>query len=60
MTTELTYTNSSGSGAIFSGTREHRYCLWRVWNTPAYRKVLFIGLNPSTADEVSNDTEVGF
>ena len=34
----------------------HRYALWRIWDqTPP---AMFIGLNPSTADEVENDPTV--
>src|SRR4051794_40613474 len=42
---------------IFSDDRRHRYVLERRWSTsgPA---ILFIGLNPSTADEVRNDPTV--
>lgn len=45
------------SGAVFSKDKKHRYALWRVWdaeNTLA----MFIGLNPSTADEIENDPTV--
>lgn len=50
-------------GAIFSPTREHRYLLWRQWTSdhidkPTRGTVTFIGLNPSTADEVVNDPTV--
>ena len=40
--------------AIFSPCRRYRYALWRTWdqNKPS---VLFIGLNPSTADETNDD-----
>ena len=42
------------SGAILSKNRHYRYALWRIWDE---RKpwVLFIGLNPSTADESHDD-----
>lgn len=45
------------SGAIFSKDRIYRYALWRVWNRerPA---MIFIGLNPSYADEVKDDATV--
>ena len=45
------------SGATFSECKKYRYALWRVWdqNRP---KVMFIGLNPSTADEVNNDPTI--
>jgi hypothetical protein len=46
-----------GKGAKFSPDRIHRYRLWRIWNknkAPA----LFIGLNPSTADENADDPTI--
>ena len=44
-------------GADFSECRKYRYTLWRFWdkNLP---KIMFLGLNPSTADEVNNDPTV--
>lgn len=42
------------SGAIFSACRLYRYALWRTWDD-ALPMVLFIGLNPSTADVEHND-----
>lgn len=45
------------SGALFSPNRLHRYWLWRTWS-PADKPLVFIGLNPSTADEVKNDPTV--
>jgi hypothetical protein len=42
------------SGAVFSPCREYRYVLWRTWDDKGPR-VNFIGLNPSTADEVLDD-----
>ena len=43
--------------AKFSKDRIYRYALWRIWddNQP---KVMFIGLNPSTADETKDDPTV--
>lgn len=40
--------------AEFSTCRTYRYALWRTWDD-ARGKVLFIGLNPSTADEARDD-----
>lgn len=42
------------SGAIFSSCKKERYVLWRKWNT-ARPNLLFIGLNPSKADENFDD-----
>jgi len=42
------------SGAVFSPCRSYRYVLWRTWDDKLPR-VNFVGLNPSTADEVSDD-----
>lgn len=43
--------------AKFSACRRYRYALWRSWE-PAGPKVLFIGLNPSTADETKDDATI--
>lgn len=45
------------TGAEFSPCREYRYRLWRIWDD---RKphALFVMLNPSTADERTNDPTV--
>jgi len=45
------------SGAIFSNCREYRYVLWRIWDDDM-PKVMFIGLNPSTADETDDDPTI--
>lgn len=45
------------TGATFSPCRTWRYVLWRVWNE-ALPKVAFIGLNPSTADEMQDDPTI--
>lgn len=43
-------------GAEFSPCRKHRYVLWRRWNWQGYaNQVMFIGLNPSVANETDND-----
>lgn len=42
---------------IFSPDRKYRYTLYREWE-PSKPLVAFIGLNPSTADEVQNDPTV--
>lgn len=45
------------SGAAFSPCRLYRYALWREWD-PALPTVIFCGLNPSTADETTDDPTV--
>lgn len=45
------------NGAEFSECRKYRYALWRIWNTEK-PKIMFIGLNPSTANEASNDPTI--
>ncbi len=48
------------SGATFNEERTHRYVLWRSFTAdPEPRRMAaFIGLNPSTADEITNDRTV--
>ena len=43
---------------IFSPCRQYRYTLWRAWDMFSPRYVMFIGLNPSTADEVQDDPTI--
>ena len=43
--------------ALFSPDRRYRYKLSRIW-APSKPRILFIGLNPSTADEVIDDATV--
>jgi hypothetical protein len=45
------------SSARLSECRLYRYALWRIWDERAPR-VLFVGLNPSTADESTDDATV--
>ena len=45
------------SGAVFSECKRYRYSLWRVWN-PDLPVCMFLMLNPSTADETTNDPTV--
>ena len=45
------------SDAHFSKDRIYRYALWRTWDE-SKPKVLFVGLNPSTADEVQDDPTI--
>lgn len=44
-------------GATFSKNREYRYSLWRIWDKEL-PLVMFIGLNPSTANEDENDATI--
>jgi hypothetical protein len=41
-------------GADISADHLYRYSLWRIWQ-PAEPLVMFIGLNPSTADATTDD-----
>lgn len=43
--------------AILSSCRLYRYALWRTWDE-SKDKVMFIGLNPSTADETGDDRTI--
>ena len=45
------------SGAIFSQCRKYRYVLWRIWDD-LKPKLLFIGLNPSTGNELEDDPTI--
>ena len=46
-----------GDGAIFSACRRYRFRLWRTWD-PMLPTMMFLGLNPSTADETANDPTI--
>lgn len=47
------------SGAEFSDCRTYRYALWRKWDWQGFaNQVMFIGLNPSTADETEDDPTI--
>jgi hypothetical protein len=48
---------SALSGAEFSQCRKFRYALWRIWDE-AKPLVMFIGLNPSTANESDDDPTI--
>lgn len=52
-----THIGQNCAGAIFSRDRRYRYALWRVWDReqPA---IIFIGLNPSYANEYKDDPTV--
>ncbi|MDB6017709.1 MAG: hypothetical protein JWR19_2198 [Pedosphaera sp.] len=42
----------------FSPDRKHRYTLWREFDLFSSKFVMFIGLNPSTADETQDDNTI--
>ena len=43
--------------ASFSNCRKYRYALWRTWDE-SKPYAMFIGLNPSTADETDDDPTI--
>ncbi len=45
------------AGADFSECRQYRYALWRIWDKTK-PLVMFVGLNPSTANESEPDNTV--
>ncbi len=45
------------NGAEFSEDRKYRYALWRIWNDKL-PLVAIVGLNPSTANETSDDPTI--
>jgi hypothetical protein len=47
----------SATVSIFSRDEHYRYALWRNWS-PNAGQALFIGLNPSTADQEINDPTI--
>jgi hypothetical protein len=49
--------NQQCSNAIFSECRNYRYALIRIWDENKPR-IMFIGLNPSTANESQNDPTI--
>lgn len=46
------------STAVFSPCREYRFELWRRWGADDDPFAMFIGLNPSTADETKDDPTI--
>lgn len=48
---------SVDAGAEFSTDRKYRYALWRIWDK-SKPLVMFIGLNPSTANEGKTDPTI--
>lgn len=47
---------SQFSGAVLDNQRKHRFLLWRFWDDSP--RMLFIGLNPSTANELEDDPTI--
>ena len=43
---------------VFSSCRRYRYVLWREWGAGNPSYALFIGLNPSIADEIEDDPTI--
>lgn len=56
----MTQLFDSGKGATFSECRLYRYSLWRDWadSDTFPGRCVFIGLNPSTADEQDDDPTI--
>lgn len=42
----------------FSDDRLYRFTLWREWDMMNSRYAMFVGLNPSTADEIKDDPTI--
>lgn len=55
-------TAGPSGGAVLSSCGLYRYALWRFWEgshqADAHRAVVFIGLNPSTADASQDDPTI--
>lgn len=49
--------NEEDNGATFSSDRKYRYALWRIWDKTK-PLVMYIGLNPSTANETDSDNTI--
>jgi hypothetical protein len=54
---DLFGTPEENKGAKFDALRTRRYVLWRVWDE-SKPKLMFIGLNPSTANETTPDPTI--
>lgn len=48
---------SDKNGALFSECGKHRLSLWRIWDNHK-PLIMFIGLNPSTADAENDDPTI--
>lgn len=51
------FANCESIGAIISNCNNYRYQLWRIWD-PNRPLVLFVMLNPSTADHTKDDPTI--
>ncbi len=50
---------AASSGAIFSDCKKYRFILWRIWDFSNIKpRLMFIGLNPSTADDREPDPTI--
>lgn len=49
--------NGEDNGAAFSECKKYRYALWRIWSREL-PLVMFIGLNPSTANQSEDDPTI--
>jgi len=49
--------NKENNGANFSKCGKYRYALWRIWDETK-PLVMFIGLNPSTANQTTDDPTI--
>jgi hypothetical protein len=47
----------NNNGALFSDCKKHRLSLWRIWDKDK-PMVMFIGLNPSTANAIDDDPTI--
>ena len=56
-TIEMELFNDTDFGAEFSPCRKYRYALWRIWDR-SKPFVMFVGLNPSTANETEPDNTI--
>lgn len=57
MPTKPGHTLFGSSGANFSGCGKYRFALWRIWDEDK-PIITFVGLNPSTANEDTNDPTI--
>lgn len=53
----LLFDTEETSGARFSDCGKYRYALWRIWDD-ALPKIMFVGLNPSTATAELDDPTI--